>query len=149
MLPLLMLAIAVTGLVCVGIVKSKSSVDFTGNYALVNFTHAKKGLMVKDKYGYLKGFEIAGADKQFQYAKATMEGDKIIVWNDEINSFEWVITSLMDVCQHTEEQAEQCALFIHFKGKYAVKDGSYDILKPQCDAITERGINATIEEMAG
>ena len=71
----------------------------------------------------------------------------LIVWNDEVNSFEWVITSLMEVCQHTEEQAEQCALFIHFKGKYAVKNGEYDTLKAMCDAITERGINATIEEV--
>ena len=84
MLPLLMLAIAVTGLVCVGIVKSKSSVDFTGNYALVNFTHAKKGLMVKDKYGYLKGFEIAGADKKFHYAKAIIDGNNVIVFHDDI-----------------------------------------------------------------
>lgn len=48
----------------------------------------------------------------------------------------------------TEEQAEQCALFIHLKGKYAVKKGTYEKLKPMCDAITERGIGATIEEMA-
>ncbi len=73
----------------------------------------------------------------------------LIVWNDEVNTFEWVIETLIEVCGHSFEQAEQCSLFIHFKGKYAVKKGSYDDLKPQCDAITERGINATIEVMAG
>lgn len=73
----------------------------------------------------------------------------LIVWNDEVNTFEWVIETLIEVCGHSFEQAEQCSLFIHFNGKYAVKKGSYDDLKPQCDAITERGINATIEVMAG
>jgi ATP-dependent Clp protease adaptor protein ClpS len=72
----------------------------------------------------------------------------LIVWNDDINSFEWVIQTLMEVCGHNQEQAEQCAYIIHFQGKYAVKNGEYDDLKPQCDAITERGINATIEVMA-
>ena len=72
----------------------------------------------------------------------------LIVWNDEVNTFEWVIETLIEVCGHSPEQAEQCSYFIHFKGKYAVKEGSYDDLKPQCDAITERGIGATIEVMA-
>lgn len=52
------------------------------------------------------------------------------------------------MCGHSQEQAEQCAMLIHTKGKYAVKNGSFEDLKPQCDAITERGIGATIEEMA-
>jgi ATP-dependent Clp protease adaptor protein ClpS len=73
------------------------------------------------------------------------ESCTLIVWNDEVNTFEWVIETLMEVCGHTEQQAEQCSMIIHTKGKYAVKEGSYDTLKPQCDAITERGINATIE----
>lgn len=70
---------------------------------------------------------------------------QLIVWNDEINSFDWVIETLVDVCGHTQVQAEQCAMIIHFKGKYAVKDGDYDSLKLLREAITERGINATIE----
>ena len=69
----------------------------------------------------------------------------LIVWNDEVNTFEWVIETLVEVCGHSTEQAEQCAYIIHFQGKYAVKQGSYDDLKPQCDAITDRGIGATIE----
>ncbi len=69
----------------------------------------------------------------------------LVVWNDNVNTFEWVIETLMDVCGHTHEQAEQCAYIIHYHGKYAVKNGSYEDLKPPCDAITERGINATIE----
>lgn len=73
----------------------------------------------------------------------------LIVWNDEVNTFEWVIETLIEVCGHSYEQAEQCSYIIHHQGKYAVKQGSYDDLKPQCDAITERGINATVEVIAG
>lgn len=72
----------------------------------------------------------------------------LVVWNDDVNTFEWVIETLMSVCGHSEEQAEQCAFIIHFQGKYAVKNGSYDSLKPMCDAITDRGINATVEVTA-
>ena len=72
----------------------------------------------------------------------------LIVWNDDVNTFDWVIETLIQVCGHSAEQAEQCAIFIDAKGKYAVKEGGYDILKPQCDAITERRIGATIEIIA-
>ena len=73
----------------------------------------------------------------------------LVVWNDEVNSFEWVIETLMDVCGHSYEQAEQCSYIIHYNGKYAVKNGSFEELKPLCDTITERGINATVEVLAG
>jgi ATP-dependent Clp protease adaptor protein ClpS len=70
---------------------------------------------------------------------------KLIVWNDEVNTFDWVIDTLMAVCGHQREQAEQCTMLIHYKGKCAVKNGSFDELKVQRDAITDRLINATIE----
>ena len=73
---------------------------------------------------------------------------QLIVWNDEINSFDWVITTLIEICGHTQEQAEQSAMIIHTKGKYAVKEGSYEFLKPMCDSITERGIGATVEALS-
>jgi ATP-dependent Clp protease adaptor protein ClpS len=69
----------------------------------------------------------------------------LIVWNDEVNTFEWVIETLVEVCKHSYEQAEQCAYIIHFRGKYSVKQGGYEDLKPMRDAITERGIGATLE----
>ena len=72
----------------------------------------------------------------------------LIVWNDEVNSFDWVIETLIEICSHTQQQAEQCAMIIHTKGKYSVKEGGYDFLKPMCDAITERGIGATVEVMS-
>ncbi|MCW3090697.1 MAG: ATP-dependent Clp protease adaptor protein ClpS [Ferruginibacter sp.] len=78
----------------------------------------------------------------------TEETCTLIVWNDEVNTFEWVIETLIEICGHTQEQAEQCAIIIDSKGKYAVKEGSYEVLKPMCDAITDRGIGATIEVIA-
>ncbi len=69
----------------------------------------------------------------------------LIVWNDEVNTFDWVIETLIEICGHSQEQAEQCALLIHTRGKYAVKNGSYDFLKPLCMAITNRKIGVTIE----
>ena len=88
-------------------------------------------------------------DEETDVLVASEEPYSLVVWNDEGNTFEWVIETLMEVCGHSAEQAEQCAYIIHFQGKYAVKQGSYDELKPFCDAITERGIGATIEVMAG
>ena len=72
----------------------------------------------------------------------------LIVWNDEVNTFEWVIDALVEICDQTQEQAEQCAMIIHSHGKYAVKHGGYNELKPMCDAITDRGIGATIEVLS-
>ena len=69
----------------------------------------------------------------------------LIVWNDEVNTFQWVIETLIEICGHSYEQAEQCSYIIHYQGKYAVKKGTYDELKPMCDAITDRGIGATVE----
>lgn len=75
----------------------------------------------------------------------TDELHNLIVWNDNVNTFEWVIESLVDICDHTPEQAEQCALFIHHKGKYGVKKGSFDFLRPKAEALIDRGIQATID----
>ncbi len=69
---------------------------------------------------------------------------KLIVYNDDVNTFEWVIQSLVEICEHTPEQAEQCAWIIHTKGKYAVKTGSFDELRPRCEALLDRGLSATI-----
>lgn len=70
----------------------------------------------------------------------------LIVHNDDVNTFDWVIESLMDICQHTREQAEQSALIIHYKGRYCVKSGTRRELNPMREALIDRGINATIEE---
>ncbi|HTM66592.1 MAG TPA: ATP-dependent Clp protease adaptor ClpS [Flavipsychrobacter sp.] len=69
----------------------------------------------------------------------------LVVWNDNVNTFDWVIESLVDVCDHSPEQAEQCALLIHHKGKCGVKKGSFDFLRPKAEALIDRGIQATID----
>jgi ATP-dependent Clp protease adaptor protein ClpS len=68
----------------------------------------------------------------------------LIVFNDDVNTFDHVINTLIRVCKHTAEQAEQCTLIIHFKGKCSVKQGTFEILKPMRDAICEAGIDARI-----
>jgi ATP-dependent Clp protease adaptor protein ClpS len=68
----------------------------------------------------------------------------LFVFNDDVNTFEHVIATLIRVCKHTPEQAEQCTWLIHYKGKCAVKNGSYEELKPMCEAICEVGIDARI-----
>ncbi len=68
----------------------------------------------------------------------------LVVFNDDVNTFDHVIQTLVRVCKHTHEQAEQCAMIVHYRGKCTVKQGSLDDLKPMRDAICERGIDARI-----
>ena len=69
----------------------------------------------------------------------------IIVYNDDPNTFEWVIASFVDVLKHSSTQAEQLAFLIHFKGKANVKSGSLDELRTFKDALVDRGLSAVIE----
>lgn len=76
----------------------------------------------------------------------TVETDlmKLVVYNDDINTFDWVIDTLIEVCKHTNEQAEQCTLIIHFKGKCSVKEGEFEELASMRNEICRRGISAEI-----
>jgi ATP-dependent Clp protease adaptor protein ClpS len=69
----------------------------------------------------------------------------IVVYNDDVNDFLHVINCFMMYCDHAKEQAEQCALIIHHNGKCAVKGGSYDKLKPICEALLDQKLSAKIE----
>ncbi len=73
------------------------------------------------------------------------QAHNLIVWNDDVNTFDWVIESLVDVCGHETLQAEQCALIIHHKGKCGVRKGSFEVLRPQAEELINRGIQATID----
>ena len=68
----------------------------------------------------------------------------IILYNDNHNTFDHVIKYLMKYCEHNLEQAEQCAILVHYKGKCTVKTGSFDELKPQCTQLLEAGLSAEI-----
>ena len=69
---------------------------------------------------------------------------EIVLHNDEVNTFDSVIDSLIDVCNHTVEQAEQCTWLVHFKGKCTVKTGEYKDLKPRCSKLQSLGLSAEL-----
>lgn len=73
------------------------------------------------------------------------QANLLVVHNDDVNTFDWVIQSLVEVCDHTEEQAEQCSIIIHYKGKASVQEGEYESLDPMKGALLDRGITATID----
>ena len=87
--------------------------------------------------------ETAVEEKVKSKAKIVDSND-LIIYNDDVNSFDHVISSLMKVCKHESIQAEQCTWIIHHNGKCAVKNGAFNNLKPMCDALCERGIDAKI-----
>ena len=69
---------------------------------------------------------------------------EIVLFNDEVNTFDFVIDSLIEVCDHTLEQAEQCTILVHYKGKCTVKTGEYNDLKPRCSKLLTKGLSAEI-----
>lgn len=69
---------------------------------------------------------------------------EIILFNDEVNTFDFVIQALIKVCEHSPLQAEQCTHLVHFKGKCAVKSGEYSELEPRCSKLLELGLSAEI-----
>ena len=70
--------------------------------------------------------------------------NEIVLFNDDVNTFDYVINTLIDVCDHTPEQAEQCSLIVHYNGKCTVKTGEYDELKPRCTKLLQAGLSAEI-----
>ena len=72
-------------------------------------------------------------------------GKHIVVYNDDFNTFDFVIESLVKVCKHDLIQAEQCTYLVHYKGRCSVKKGSFEDLEPMCTALLERGLTAEIE----
>lgn len=89
-------------------------------------------------------FEDTETQKEAVLLEQTTRLHEIVLFNDDVNTFDWVIESLMVVCDHTPEQAEQCSILVHYKGKCAVKSGSYEELEPMCTALLDRGLSAEI-----
>jgi ATP-dependent Clp protease adaptor protein ClpS len=81
---------------------------------------------------------------EVEISKKSDEGKQLLVFNDDVNTFDHVIETLIDVCRHTPEQAEQCTMIIHYKGKCSVKTGSFDELSPMKNDICRRGISACV-----
>ena len=86
-------------------------------------------------------------DVALEEKKDTSSGQlsQLLVYNDDFNTFDWVIQCFMEVCNHTYEQSEQLSLIVHYKGKAIVKTGDFEKLKPMKDALLERGLSAVIE----
>lgn len=84
-------------------------------------------------------------DELLEEAIETVKTYQLILYNDDVNTFEFVIECLMAYCDHTIEQAEQCTLLVHYKGKCSVKVGSFEELKPICESFLEQGLSAKIE----
>lgn len=77
---------------------------------------------------------------------AELEGrqNEIVLFNDDVNTFDHVIETLIYACDHTPEQAEQCAIIVHFNGKCTVKTGDYDDLKSRCTILLDAGLTAEV-----
>lgn len=72
------------------------------------------------------------------------ELNSIILFNDDVNTFEWVIECLVTCCKHDFIQAEQCAYIVHYSGKCQIKKGSFEQLKPICETLLEKGLSVEI-----
>ena len=70
--------------------------------------------------------------------------NEIVLYNDDVNTFDHVINTLIYACEHTPEQAEQCSIIVHYKGKCTVKTGDFPELKPRCSMLLEAGLSAEI-----
>ena len=84
--------------------------------------------------------DLGGDIEELESAKYSL-----ILFNDDVNLFEHVMESLIDVCDHTSEQAEQCALIAHLKGKCDIKHGEYSYLEAMHDGLAVRGLSSTID----
>jgi ATP-dependent Clp protease adaptor protein ClpS len=72
-------------------------------------------------------------------------GHHLVLYNDDVNTFDFVIESLIKVCNHEREQAEQCSIIVHNNGRCSVKDGPLKKLRPMCRALVQRGLTAELE----
>jgi ATP-dependent Clp protease adaptor protein ClpS len=82
--------------------------------------------------------------EQVDVLEDVLKQNEIVLYNDDVNTFDHVIDTLINACDHTPEQAEQCSIIVHYKGKCTVKTGPYDELKPRCSKLLEAGLSAEI-----
>ena len=77
-------------------------------------------------------------------AEIKVNEHQIVLFNDDVNTFDHVVETLIRVCGHTLEQAEQCSIIVHYKGKCTVRTGSYEELKPRCTQLLQADLSAEI-----
>jgi ATP-dependent Clp protease adaptor protein ClpS len=100
-----------------------------------NMTQIRSGLFLIDTDTLLEVDELV---------EQTVKRD-LVLHNDDVNTFEFVIETLIELCDHTLEQAEQCTLLVHYKGKCSVKMGSIEQLMPIHQAMLSRGLSSEIQ----
>ena len=85
--------------------------------------------------------------KQYRpdYSDDTMVEHQLVLYNDDVNTFEHVINCLVEICNHSAEQAEQCSIIVHYKGKCTVKSGGFDDLRIMCEKLCVEGLSAVVE----
>src|SRR5690606_1713930 len=92
--------------------------------------------------------KVMGTKEKIQEDISVLEKEsnlnEIVLYNDDVNTFDHVINSLIFACEHTPEQAEQCSIIVHYKGKCTVKTGEFSELKPRCTMLLEAGLSAEI-----
>ncbi|WP_297984523.1 ATP-dependent Clp protease adaptor ClpS [uncultured Chryseobacterium sp.] len=95
---------------------------------------------------FIKFYDNPKREHQEESDVLVMEDEvyKIVLWNDDVNTFDFVIECLIEICEHTPEQAEQCTILVHYKGKCTVKSGSMEKLKPMHEKLLSRGLTSEI-----
>ena len=83
-------------------------------------------------------------EEELLLEEETIQENELVLYNDDVNTFDHVIETLIATCDHTPEQAEQCSLIVHFKGKCTVKTGPFEDLKPRCTKLHQAGLSAEI-----
>jgi ATP-dependent Clp protease adaptor protein ClpS len=89
--------------------------------------------------------EVTKVEEEVDVLDEQSESFQVLLYNDDVNTFDWVIECLMRICEHDSIQAEQCAMLVHYKGKAVVKRGSLDEMKLICQALCDCDLSAVVE----
>lgn len=87
---------------------------------------------------------LTDSEEVLQLEEVTVRERELVLYNDDVNTFEFVIECLMDICKHDPLQAEQCTYIVHYSGKCSVKTGSYSDLNPMRVALADKGLSVVI-----
>lgn len=89
--------------------------------------------------------EVTKLEEEVDLLDELSESFQVLLYNDDVNTFDWVIECLMRICEHDSLQAEQCAMLVHYKGKAVVKKGSLDEMQVICQALCDCELSAVVE----
>ncbi|MBL1233985.1 MAG: ATP-dependent Clp protease adaptor ClpS [Vicingaceae bacterium] len=87
---------------------------------------------------------ITETEIQVEVENTAIKENHLVLYNDDVNTFDYVIELLMKVCNHDAIQAEQCAMLVHYKGKCSVKKGSFEVLEPMSAILSDAGLTVEI-----